>query len=193
MSEADNLKVGIAGLGGLGSNVAMMLVRSGVRNLVLADFDTVEESNLNRQIYFRKHIGMKKTEACSEILKLIDSGAELELHDLRLTEKNIPEVFKDCRIICEGLDTAEDKAMLAETVLSEMKETYLVSGSGISGFGTPNTIVTVHRFGKIYVCGDGTSDDMKDMHAPRVLVCAGHQANQILRLIHEMEDENNEH
>ena len=179
-------------MGGLGSNVAVMLVRSGVKNLVLADFDTVDESNLNRQIYFRKQIGMKKTDACSEILKLIDADAEPELHDVRLTEDNVTEIFGDCGIICEAFDTAEDKAMLAETVLSEMKNTYLVSGSGISGLDSPNKIMTEHRFGKIYVCGDGTSDDTEDMHAPRVMICAGHQANQILRLIHGMEDENNE-
>ncbi len=136
---------------------------------------------------------MKKTEACSKILKMIDPSVEPEVHDVRLTEENIPEIFKDCKIICEAFDTAEDKAMLTETVLSEMKETYLVAGSGISGLGTPNSIVTKHKFGKIYVCGDGTSDDAEDMHAPRVVVCAGHQANQILRLIQEMEDENNEH
>ena len=167
-SEGDDLKIGIAGLGGLGSNVAMMLVRSGVEELVLVDFDCVEESNLNRQIYFRKHIGMKKTEACSEILKMINPDVKLELRDVRLSEKNIPEIFKDCKIVCEALDSAESKAVLAETVLSEMKDVYVVSGCGISGLSTPNTIVTTHKFGKIYVCGDGTSDDTEDMHAPRV-------------------------
>ena len=123
-SEGDDLKIGIAGLGGLGSNVAMMLVRSGVEELVLVDFDCVEESNLNRQIYFRKHIGMKKTEACSEILKMINPDVKLELRDVRLSEKNIPEIFKDCKIVCEALDSAESKAVLAETVLSEMKDVY---------------------------------------------------------------------
>lgn len=186
------MKVGIAGLGGLGSNVAMMLVRSGVDNLVLVDSDIVEESNLNRQIYFIKHIGMKKTEACSEILKMINPEVKLELRDIHLRKDNVADVFKDCEIICEAFDSAEDKAMLANTVLSEMEDTYLVSGCGISGWDTPNAIVTKHKFGKIYVCGDGISDDTEEMHAPRVIVCAGHQANQILRLIHGMEDEEHE-
>lgn len=182
------MKVGIAGLGGLGSNVAMMLVRSGIKDLALVDFDTVEESNLNRQIYFKKHVGKKKTEACQEILKMIDPDLKLELYNVRLTEDNILEVFKGCKIICEALDSAESKAMLVNTVLSEMPGTYIVSGTGISGLESPNNITTKHKFNKLYVCGDGTSE-AEDMHAPRVIVCAGHQANLILRLIYGMEDE----
>lgn len=182
------MKVGIAGLGGLGSNVAMMLVRSGIKDLALVDFDTVEESNLNRQIYFKKQVGKKKTEACQEILKMIDPDLKLELYNVRLTEDNILEVFKGCKIICEALDSAESKAMLVNTVLSEMPGTYIVSGTGISGLESPNNITTKHKFNKLYVCGDGTSE-AEDMHAPRVIVCAGHQANLILRLIYGMEDE----
>jgi len=182
------LRVGIAGLGGLGSNVAVMLVRSGFRDLVLADFDRVEESNLNRQAYFRRHLGMKKTDACVEILKMIDPEAEPEAHDVRLDEENIAGVFEGCKIVCEALDTADAKAMLVNTVLTKMPGTYLVSGSGISGWDSPDGIRTKHVFEKLYVCGDGTSDT-GDMHAPRVAVCAGHQANLILRLIYGMEDE----
>jgi sulfur carrier protein ThiS adenylyltransferase len=182
------VRVGIAGLGGLGSNVAVMLVRSGFRDLVLADFDTVAESNLNRQAYFRSHLGMKKTDACAEILKMIDPEAEPETHDLRLNEENIASVFGGCAIVCEALDRAEAKAMLVNTVLSEMPGTYVVSGSGISGWDSPNGIKTKRVFKRLYICGDGTSDT-GDMHAPRVTVCAGHQANLILRLVYGMEDE----
>ncbi len=182
------VKVGIAGLGGLGSNVAVMLVRSGFTDLVLADFDTVAESNLNRQAYFRKHIGMKKTDACAEILKMIDPDAEPKTRDVRLNEENISGVFGGCSIVCEALDGAEAKAMLVNTLLSEMPGTYVVSGSGISGWDLPEGIKTRHVFKRLFVCGDGISDT-GDMHAPRVTVCAGHQANLILRLIYGMEDE----
>lgn len=183
------MKVGIAGLGGLGSNVAMMLVRSGIKDLILVDFDTVVESNLNRQIYFKEHIGKKKTKACSQILRMIEPDVEPKLYDVRLTKDNILEVFEGCNIICEALDSAEAKAMLVNTVLLEMPGTYIVSGTGISGLESPNAIVTEHKFNKLYVCGDGTSET-DDMYAPRVIVCAGHQANIILRLIYGMEDEN---
>ena len=63
---ADKLKnstVGIAGLGGLGSNVAMALARSGIGRLIIVDFDEVEESNLNRQAYDMEQVGQRKTEA----------------------------------------------------------------------------------------------------------------------------------
>ncbi len=182
------MKVGIAGLGGLGSNVAMMLVRSGIKDLALVDFDIVMASNLNRQIYFREHIGKKKTEACSDVLKMIDSDLKPELYDIHLTEDNIAKVFEGCDIVCEALDSPEAKAMLVNTVLLEMPGTYIVSGTGISGLESPNTIITEHRFNRLYVCGDGISET-DDMHAPRVIVCAGHQANLILRLIYGMEDE----
>ena len=182
------MKVGIAGLGGLGSNVAMMLVRTGVKDLVLVDFDVVECSNLNRQIYFQEHIGMKKTDACFDVLKRIDPEIDPTIHDVLLNEDNVSEVFKDCDIICEALDSAEAKAMLVNTVLSEMPGAHVVSGTGISGLSSPNRIVTEHRFDRLYVCGDEGSDS-DDMHAPRVTVCAGHQANLILRLIYGMEDE----
>ncbi|MBP5226911.1 MAG: ThiF family adenylyltransferase, partial [Kiritimatiellae bacterium] len=59
----DRARVGIAGAGGLGSNCAMHLVRAGLTRLVIADFDIVNESNLNRQFYFRDQLGQKKVTA----------------------------------------------------------------------------------------------------------------------------------
>ncbi len=53
-------KVAVLGLGGLGSNIAISLSRVGVGEIILVDYDVVEPSNLNRQQYFVKHIGMKK-------------------------------------------------------------------------------------------------------------------------------------
>ena len=50
-------RVGIAGAGGLGSNCAVALARSGVGTLVIADFDIIEAANLNRQYYFTDQIG----------------------------------------------------------------------------------------------------------------------------------------
>ena len=64
-------RIGIAGLGGLGSNIAAALARSGVGHLILADFDTVELSNINRQLYTLNHIGQKKAEALPMILTAI--------------------------------------------------------------------------------------------------------------------------
>ena len=56
----ERARIGIAGAGGLGSNCAMHLVRAGVRRLVVADFDVVGESNLNRQFFFRRHHQLRR-------------------------------------------------------------------------------------------------------------------------------------
>ena len=75
----ENAKVGIAGAGGLGSNCAMHLVRAGVKKLVIADFDVVSESNLNRQFFFRDQLGRKKVDALAENLRRIEPGLELDI------------------------------------------------------------------------------------------------------------------
>ena len=68
----ERARVAIAGLGGLGSNVAFFLARIGVGHLHLIDFDRVDITNLNRQQYFMRHIGMYKTDALREELVQIN-------------------------------------------------------------------------------------------------------------------------
>ena len=67
----EKAKIGVAGLGGLGSNVLSHLVRAGIRRFVAADFDVVSASNLNRQFFFADQVGRKKTEALAENLRRI--------------------------------------------------------------------------------------------------------------------------
>jgi len=59
--------VGIAGAGGLGSNAAAALARAGVGRLIIADFDIVESTDLNRQYYFFDQIGQPRSKPCSSI------------------------------------------------------------------------------------------------------------------------------
>ncbi|HHH84380.1 MAG TPA: sulfur carrier protein ThiS adenylyltransferase ThiF [Firmicutes bacterium] len=176
--------VGIAGLGGLGSNAAVALARMGVGTLILADFDVVEPSNINRQHYFLNHIGRFKTEAMKEIIAAVHPGVDVRLHTLRLTRENIPGVFRGASVIIEALDKASEKAAMIETVLKEMKESYVISGSGMAGYGPSNAIETV-QLGRLIICGDQMSEAGQDMGlmAPRVGICAHHQANAALRLI----------
>ena len=98
--------IGVAGLGGLGSNIAISLARVGVKKLVLADFDVVEPSNLNRQQYFVRHIGLKKTQALKELINDVNPFVEVETHDIFLDEKNVASVFGECEILCEAFDNA---------------------------------------------------------------------------------------
>ena len=180
-----NASVAIAGLGGLGSNVAVMLARAGVGHLLLVDFDTVDMTNLNRQVYTCEHLGRKKTEALAEILRNINPYLQLETKDCYVTHENAVELFGAYPIVCEAFDKAENKAMLVNTILEEQKETIVVSGSGMEGYGSSNEIQTKKVMKRLYVCGDRKTELNNDvcLMASRVTVCAAHQANMILRLI----------
>ncbi len=175
----------IAGLGGLGSNIAVSLTRAGVGRLMLVDFDRVELSNLNRQQYFVRHIGRYKTEALTEILRDINPYAEIHSQTVRVTEENASEIFKDYNIVCEAFDRPENKAMLINTLLTESDDKIIVSGSGMAGYIDANTIKTRRITDRLYICGDGVTDaaDVNGLMAPRVAVCANHQANAVIRLM----------
>ena len=176
--------VGIAGLGGLGSAAAVALARLGVGTLILADFDVVEPSNINRQHYDLTHIGRLKTLAMKEIIARIHPGVRVRLHNIRLTRENIPRIFGGVPVIIEALDKASEKEMLIGTVLKELKESYVISGSGMAGYGPSDEIETIH-LGKLIICGDQSSEagEGTGLMAPRVGICAHHQANAALRLI----------
>jgi sulfur carrier protein ThiS adenylyltransferase len=179
--------VGIAGLGGLGSNVAVALARMGIGKLVLVDYDIVEPSNLNRQHYFLKHIGMKKTEALKEIISEITPFVEIETKDIYLDENNIKESFKDVDIVVEAFDKPTCKAELVNTVLSKLPSKYIVAASGMAGYFSNNTIRTKRIRDRFYLVGDEVSEAKPGcgLMAPRVSIAASHQANTVLRIILE--------
>lgn len=177
-------KVGIAGAGGLGSNCAASLVRCGVGTLVIADFDLVSESNLNRQFYFRDQIGMKKTEALAVNLKRIDPGIWLEMHDIRLDPDAVIRLFLDCDVIVEAFDAADQKQMLIETVLTRLPSTPLVVGLGMAGIGM-NDLIRYEHSGNLHVCGDQATEisDERPPLAPRVGIVACMQANVVMEVL----------
>ena len=183
--QMKSAKIGIAGLGGLGSNIACALARSGVGTLVVADFDAVELSNINRQAYTLNHLGMKKTEAISKIIREINPFCTIIAHDIFVDEINCAEIFGDCEIICEAFDKAENKAALVNTMLCANKTAKIISGSGMAGFGRANDIITKTVSQRFFVCGDFTTDvSLGDgLTAARVMVCAGHQASKAVELI----------
>lgn len=185
VKKLQNTCVGIAGLGGLGSHIAVSLARMGVGKLVLADFDRVDVTNLHRQQYFVEQVGLLKTEALADTLRKIDPWIQLELYPVRLTPENLPTIFGSCPILCEAFDKAEEKAMLLETVLTELPHVTVVSGSGMAGVGSVNEIQTRKAMNRLYLCGDGETDvaEYGSLFASRVAVCAGHQAHMVLRLL----------
>lgn len=177
--------VAICGLGGLGSNVAFALARAGIGKLILIDFDKVELSNLHRQQYKFTQIGMYKTDALVENLFEINPYTELASNTVRLCDDNAVSLLSNADIICEALDNAEEKAMLANLVLRELPQKYLVSASGMAGFDSANTIQTRKITDKFFVCGDGVTDigTTKELSSARVGICALHQAHTVLQIL----------
>ena len=178
-------RVAVCGLGGLGSNIAIALARAGVGHLHLIDFDRVDLTNLNRQQYAVGQLGQYKTDALRETLSLVSPYCDVTCDTIQVTEENLPDLLKTEDYICEAFDRAEAKAMLDSGVLEHFPEKYLVAGSGLAGLGSANTIQTRRVSQRFYLCGDGTSDSSVGLGlvASRVLVCAAHEANMILRLI----------
>jgi sulfur carrier protein ThiS adenylyltransferase len=177
--------VGIAGLGGLGSAAAIALARLGVGRLILADFDVVEPSNLNRQQYFADQIGLPKTEALAANLARINPYAKTATHQVRLTPENIPKVFADAQVLVEAFDAADQKAMLVETALRELPQVTVVAATGLAGHAPGNTIRTRRMGARLILVGDLETGAQPGtgLMAPRVGIAAHHQANAVLRLL----------
>jgi len=180
-----NGSVGIAGVGGLGSAVAVALARVGVGRLTIADFDLVEPSNLNRQQYFVDQIGQYKVEALTENLRRINPYLSVSPHRILLAPNNIPGVFADCKIVVEAFDLANMKAMLVNCLLESRSDCIVIAASGLAGYETGNSIVTQRISQRLYVVGDNVSEAAPGcgLMAPRVGIAASHQANQVVRLI----------
>ena len=173
-------RVGIAGAGGLGSNCAVHLARSGFAQFVIADFDRVEPSNLNRQFYFSDQVGKKKTDMLKENLFRINPDLKIQALDIKLDEKNIREAFEDCHVVVEALDQARDKAMMGRVFMNSGK--LIVSVSGIGGWGDADRIKTTKIKDNFFIVGDMVSEvgDIMPPTSAIVAIAAAKQADIIL-------------
>jgi sulfur carrier protein ThiS adenylyltransferase len=177
--------IGIAGAGGLGSNCAMVLARCGFRRFTIADPDTVEPSNLNRQSYFPRHVGRPKVECLAETMRELNPGCEIDALNIRLDNSNVERCFSRCGVVVEALDTAEGKAMLAAHFARSGK--LFVCASGLAGYGDSDRIRTRRVHDTFYVIGDeksGTGEERRPL-APCVTIAAAKQADVVLGWILE--------
>lgn len=179
-----NASVGIAGIGGLGSNAAIALVRAGIGRLVLVDFDKVEESNLDRQYYFLDQIGKQKVDVIKENIGRIDPNVKVETYDLKLERGLMAKPFKDVDVVIEALDKAVTKTEFIEEILLNLPEKPIVAASGVAGYGHSERIVT-KKLGKLNMCYDeqALSSENDILMAPRVCLMANWEANLALELI----------
>ena len=183
LEKLQKIKVGIAGAGGLGSNCAFNLARSGFKKLKIVDFDIVEPANLNRQFYFIDQIGMPKVEALKKNLERINPDLELEIFQLKINAENIVELFSDCEVIVEAFDNVAGKTLLAEKFYSSGK--LVVCASGLGGWGNTDDIKVRKVHPKFYMVGDMMTEVNKDIPpiSPRVNITAAKQADIVLDYI----------
>lgn len=188
-NKLKNKKVGIAGCGGLGSNCAVALARVGVGNLIIADFDVIEESNLNRQYFFFDQIGKPKATTLKDNLIRINPNIQVEAYVKKLEATDVIEIFKDCEVIVEAFDRADQKMMIIKAVWANMPDKIIVSGNGMAGFGDSESI-KVNYFDELIVCGDmkaSVSEDNPPL-APRVGIVSNMMANEILNILLKNKD-----
>lgn len=176
--------VGIAGAGGLGSNVASSLARTGVRKLLIVDYDIVEENNLNRQFYFFNQIGMIKVEALKKNISRIDESIKVEISNEKLVAGSMHKPFSNVDVIVEALDDAETKTNFIEDVTKNLPNIPIVSCIGVSGYGHINRI-REKKLGNLYIVYDkDAKDSNKDvLTSPRVNLMANWQANLVLEIL----------
>jgi sulfur carrier protein ThiS adenylyltransferase len=184
-AKVKQARVGIAGVGGLGSAIAIALARTGVGFIRIVDFDVVEPSNLNRQQYFIDQIGLPKVHALRDNLQRINPLVTVDIYYVKITTDNLKELFADVDILVEAFDAADQKAMLANTFLRDFPDKYLVAASGMAGYEPGNSIRTQKINNRFYLCGDNLTSAGPGcgLMAPRVGIAAHHQANAVLRLI----------
>ena len=179
LKKVRGARVGLAGAGGLGSNCAAHLVRTGFRKLTIVDFDIIAPSNLDRQFYFADQIGMKKIDALKTNLLKIDPSLELTMIDQKIDRTNLKTIFRDCDIVVECLDLAESKSMLVAELSTSGK--LIVTASGLGGIGSSDDI-TVHPIKpNLIIVGDLRSDiEQAPALSPKVNVAAAKQADVVL-------------
>ncbi|MFI9818584.1 adenylyltransferase/sulfurtransferase MoeZ [Saccharothrix variisporea] len=100
-----NAKVLVVGAGGLGSPALLYLAAAGVGTLGIVDFDTVDESNLQRQvIHGQSDIGKPKAESARESIAEINPYVKVNLHQTHLNSENVLDIFRDYDLILDGTD-----------------------------------------------------------------------------------------
>ena len=171
LKHFSGLKVGIAGSGGIGSNVAMLLARSGVTSFILVDFDKIELKNLNRQFFFSDQVGEYKVDALKINLKRINKEIEIVSFSEKLTVENAASFYGECDVLFEAVDDAKTKSFIIEEWSSTFPEKQIIACSGIAGVSAISKMQT-KRLGKLSVVGDFQSSVELGTFSARVMAAA---------------------
>lgn len=174
------MKIGIAGIGGIGSNVARCLAQEKINHIKIIDFDVVEVSNLNRQFYRFTQKGKKKTDCLETNLKEIFPEMIVEKIDKKIKPGDAGYLFSDCAIVVEGFDDKTLKKMIIEELGGTDK--ILVSASGIAG--RDMDAVTTVKMGNCHIVGDFKSDqEDHELFGPKIALVTSIMAGIVLNTI----------
>lgn len=178
-------RVCICGLGGLGSRVAELLTRAGVGYLRLIDFDKLEPTNLNRQLYFMDQLGEYKADALAVTLRRITPWVELDLHRDKITPDCGDKLLAGVDVLVEAFDNPGQKAMLVNFARERFPRVPLVAASGMAGLASGNHLQIRQLSKNFYLCGDGKSgvEQNDGLYGARVNLCAAEEALTVLQLL----------
>jgi len=181
LTAIQSVKIGIGGAGGLGSNIAVMLARSGFKHFEIIDQDKIEISNLNRQCYFLEDVGKPKVNILKKYLLQINPHVQLTTHKSNWSKDNAGHFFKDCDYIIEAFDVPRSKKDFVEYYQDKTK--FVISGNGMAGLRVISPI-EVKKVGNIYFVGDNITDTQEGHPplAPRVITCAARMCEIALNL-----------
>ena len=172
LSKFQATSIAIAGAGGIGSNIAILLTRLGFDRFEIVDHDVVEASNLNRQVYNLEDIGTKKVFALQKHLNLINPKISLKLHDNLWKADNAERFFDKCDILIDAFDCALTKQEIIQCYESKIPN--IISCNGI-GFPDTTYFNPIKKLRNIFFVGDNSTDTTLKSNPPlpqRVLFIA---------------------
>lgn len=179
-------KVAIIGCGALGSMVAMQLAAAGVGNIVIADFDTIDISNLQRQFFFNTdEAGNPKADILAARMYGINPGCKVEIVRKMIDKKLANHIFQDCDFIIDATDNPASKMMI-EDVCESLGKYCCVAG--VSGFN--GQVMTIKPGGLKF--GDLFSQDAEaeflpcsigGVIGPAAALCASIQASEAIKFL----------
>lgn len=176
--------VSILGCGGLGSNIAMMLARSGIGHINLYDFDVVEYSNLNRQNYSVNEVGQRKVDATKNRLEETLPFVDVKAYNIYLDDENLDQILDGANYFVEAFDNKESKIRVFD-YFAKREGKYLFTASGLSGLGNLED-VKIKKFNNITMVGDFFSKPEEGgLYLPYVSIMASLEALECLKKIRE--------
>lgn len=178
----------IVGIGGLGSPVALYLAAAGIGHLILADFDRVDITNLQRQVLFdTEHVNDFKSTAAKERLQKLNPAIVIESITLPISEDTIEELVARADIVVDCCDNFLTRDLINQTCFKQNSR--LVSGAAIRLQGQVTVFDYQQKDSPCYHClyGEGSDDDLTCSEAgvlgPVVGIIGSIQALEVIKLL----------